>query len=63
MTRSEKKALLRGDVIRNRISGRSYVVMSNERGRTLAALTVEVENPEEWEIAGKVDYREPVKSV
>ena len=62
MTRKEQKALLRGDVIQNRGSGRSYVVLSNERGRTVVALTVDVTNPDEWEVVGKVDYRQPVRT-
>jgi hypothetical protein len=39
----------RGDIIRNKGTGQSYVVIGTVDGHVVAARTVEVSNPMEWE--------------
>jgi len=48
----EMSSFKRGRIARHKHSGNSYVVDANYGNRATATRTVEITNPEEWEIVG-----------
>ena len=50
MTREQFIALRRGDIVRGKCSGTSYVVDAHYGSFVIAANTAHVTNPEEWEL-------------
>ena len=53
MTREEFERLREGDIVRSKLSGDSYVVTANCRGRVTAVRTADLTNPDEWEVVPK----------
>lgn len=50
MTKEQFQALERGDILRNKSSKSSYVVDANYGNRVSAVKTVDITNPDEWEL-------------
>lgn len=56
MKREKFNALMRGDLVRHVVTGKSFVVIdSNGRGRVTVARTIDAMNPFEWEKLPDVD--------
>jgi len=53
MTKAEFYLLARGDIVRNTVSGNTYIVADFRDGRATLILTVVAENPEEWRLLRK----------
>lgn len=54
MTFRDFESLERGDVIRHKIGGDSFIVDANHGDRITAVRTIDVTNPVEWDIVRKV---------
>jgi len=53
MTGEEFENLQAGDIVRGKFSAESYIVTANFKGRVTAVRTVDLTNPEEWELIQK----------
>ena len=56
MTPEQMQKLERGDIVRHKAADRGYVVMSNYGNRVTAVDTVDITNPEEWELVFKANH-------
>ena len=50
MTEDQMRKLQVGDLVRGKLSGMTFVVTGNYGDRVTAVKTVDMTNPEEWEI-------------
>ena len=50
MTENQMRKLQVGDLVRGKLSGMMFVVTGNYGDRVTAVKTVDMTNPEEWEI-------------
>lgn len=50
MTKKEMNSLKRGDIVRGRVSGISFVVTGNYGDRVTAVRSVDLTSPSEWDI-------------
>lgn len=50
MTEEDFKGLKPGTIVRGKSSGLSYVVTGNYGGRATAVRTVDLTNPDEWDV-------------
>ncbi len=58
MNQAELAALQTGDLVRNKMSGRTYLVYQNWGERVTVVQMLDLNNPTEWEIAGKACYQQ-----
>ncbi len=50
MNKEELNKLERGNIVRSKANGTSYVVTGNYGGRVTAVRTADLTNPSEWEL-------------
>jgi len=50
MTPEQMKNLEPGDIVRGKLSGYGYIVTANYGERVTAVRTVDITNPDEWDI-------------
>jgi|WetSurMetagenome_2_1015567.scaffolds.fasta_scaffold1234313_2 hypothetical protein len=46
-----------GDLVVGRVTGEVYVVMSNYGNRATAVRTIDMTNPNDWELVNKANYK------
>lgn len=63
MTQEEFDRLSVGDVVRGKSSREPYVVTAIYGSRATAVKTVDMTNPDEWDIASKVTQRATVTRI
>lgn len=63
MTPEEFKNLSRGDIVRGKKSGESFLVDSNYMGRATAVRTADLTNPSEWILVLRAQYEPPLLEV
>jgi len=54
--------LERGDIVKNQSNDKTYVVTANYGERVTAVATVDMTNPDEWELVLKANHVQPVDS-
>ena len=59
MTRQEMFDLQPGDLVVSRFSGISYIVSGNYGGRATAVRTVDLTNPDEWQLSSVANHAPP----
>lgn len=50
MTPEQMKELKSGDIVRGKLSGYAFVVTENEGDKIVAVRTMEIYNPNEWDL-------------
>jgi hypothetical protein len=53
MTEGEFKNLREGDIVQSKASGKAYIVTENFHNRVTAIRTVDITNPDEWDLIVK----------
>jgi hypothetical protein len=59
VTAEEFRRLGMGDVVRSRVTGESFIVMSNYGARVTAVATADLTHPDEWELVVKAVFLKP----
>lgn len=59
MKKETFKELQTGDVVRHKSSNTNYVIMEDFGDRKTAVRTVDLTNPDEWELVLKATFSEP----
>ena len=57
MTEDEFKNLTRGDIVRHKGLGDSWLIDMSYGNRKTAIRTVDLTNPDEWELISKANYK------
>ena len=55
MNEFEFLTLNRGDIVRHKTSATGYVITANHGGRATAVKTIDITNPDEWDLVAKVE--------
>jgi hypothetical protein len=63
MTPKDMKSLDRGDLVRSKWEGRTYVVSANYGDRVTAVDTIDITNPSEWQLIRKANYEKAEEEI